>query len=181
MLRTVITPADLGGDALDELKGWLAISRPDEDGLLIDLLGASLALCEAFTGRTPLEQTVEEIIPSRRGDFVLQSQPALSLQSLETVSEDGERASLEPDAVGFTIDASGKARITLPTDLEGARIVVTLRAGIAADWSSLPHALKHGMIRLAAFHYRDRETGRDSTPPASVAALWRPWRIARLA
>jgi uncharacterized phiE125 gp8 family phage protein len=59
---------------------------------------------------------------------------------------------------------------------------VRLSVGIAADWASLPPALKHGVIRLAAHYYRDRDTGsqRTAAPPASVAALWQPWRAMRL-
>ena len=38
------------------------------------------------------------------------------------------------------------------------------------------------VIRLAAHHYRGRENPEaSSSPPASVAALWGPWRRLRLA
>lgn len=180
MQRTVITPADLSGSALDDLKSWLGISRPKEDALLRDLLAASVSLCEAFTAQSPLEQTVEETVPATAGSYILSSRPAQTLVSAQIVGEDGSRTALDPGEFEFSIDADDRACFALSNSLEARSIVVSLRAGIAADWTAMPEALKQGIIRLAAFHYRDRETGRDAEPPASVAALWRPWRTLRL-
>jgi uncharacterized phiE125 gp8 family phage protein len=180
MQRTLITPAVLSGDALDDLKSWLGISRPREDALLTDLLGASLAVCEGFTGQAPLEQEVAETLQNEGGWQCLTSRPVRALVSVEAVAEDGALSPLGSDAFAFRIEASGTARIHLLGPLEASAVAVTIRAGIAADWSVLDPALKQGIIRLAAFHYRDRENGRDAIPPASVAALWHPWRALRL-
>ncbi len=49
----------------------------------------------------------------------------------------------------------------------------------ASEWSALAEDLRHGILRLAAHHYRERDTG-DQAPPAIVAALWRPHRALRL-
>ncbi|MGB3472157.1 MAG: hypothetical protein WBA51_15175 [Erythrobacter sp.] len=185
MLRTVTTPADLSADALDDLKGWLGISRPNEDDQLTGLLSASLAICEAFTGQTPIEQDIEESVPATIGRHQLSTRPARSVISAHAVSPDGARTPLNADAFEVQIDASGRLCIQiakLPAELSDSQsVAVTLRAGIAPDWATLPGPLKQGIIRLAAFHYRDRETGRDATPPVSVTALWRPWRVLRLA
>ena len=181
MQRTVITPADLSGPALDDLKSWLGISRPKEDPMLSDLLAASLSLCEAFTGQSPLEQTVEETVGSQFGSYMLSSRPVQSLVAAQIVNEDGSRVALDPAEFEFSIDHDYRACIKFKRNLEGRSIVVSVRAGIASEWNAMPEALKQGIIRLAAFHYRDRETGRDAEPPASVAALWRPWRTIRLA
>lgn len=180
MQRTVTNRADFTGAALEDLKGWLGISRPGEDTLLINLLGASAATCEAFTGQAPIEQTFEEMIPPDAGPYVLSTRPARHLVEIQQVTSDGTRLLLDPASYEFEIDASHIACITIGSAIDASRLAVSLRAGIASDWSTLPGALKQGMIRLAAFHYRDRETGRASAPPASVAALWRPWRIMRL-
>jgi uncharacterized phiE125 gp8 family phage protein len=64
----------------------------------------------------------------------------------------------------------------------GARVAVRFTAGLAADWADLPESLRHGLIRLAAHQHRERESeGAAPLPPASVAALWRPWRRMHLA
>ena len=68
-------------------------------------------------------------------------------------------------------------QIRLPCDGAPQRLAVRFSAGLAPDWAALPPGLRHGVIRLAAELYRDRtETGTARTPPAAVAALWRPWR-----
>ncbi|MDJ0979496.1 MAG: hypothetical protein QNI87_13295 [Erythrobacter sp.] len=181
MQRTVTTPADLSGEALDDLKSWLGISRAREDGLLMDLLGASLALCEAYIGKAPLEQTVEESIPASARATELSSSPVIALLAAEAMDENGNRSILGPEDYSFRIGAPQNASIEILQPINAEAIVVTIRTGIASEWGSVPHALKQGIIRLAAFHYRDREPGRSSTPPASVAALWRPWRAMRIA
>ncbi|MEM9310498.1 MAG: hypothetical protein AAGA34_03550 [Pseudomonadota bacterium] len=180
MQRTVITPADLSGAALDDLKGWLGISRPREDTLLTNLLGASLSVCEAFIGQAPLKQIVEERIQSNAGTYSLATLPARAFVSADWIGQDNARFSLEHSEFEFEIDVDRRASITLMSDHDSPAILVSFKAGIAEEWSEMPEALKQGIIRLAAFHYRDRETGRDAVPPASVAALWRPWRIVRL-
>ena len=181
MERTVTMPAELNAEALADLKGWLGITRPQEDTLLTDLLKASADLCEAFTGQAPLEQEVEETILCAAGHYVLSSRPVRTLVSAESVSEAGVRTTLETQDYDFETDTSLRACFALRRTVDGQSVRVSLRTGIASDWQALPGALKQGIIRLAAFHYRDRDAGKEGGPPASVAALWRPWRVIRLA
>ena len=49
-----------------------------------------------------------------------------------------------------------------------------------ADWAGLPSALAEGIVRFAAWQYRERDGGVDRPPPAAIAALWRPYRTLRL-
>lgn len=184
MRRTIVEPADVSASALAELKNWLGISRPSEDELLIGLLQASLAMCEAFTGQAPLSQLVEERIPVRAGQTNLTSRPVISLETIEIVAQDGSRTDIDADAVAFELLSIGNACVRLNTDVEGQAVAITVRVGIADTWDDVPAAIKQGIIRLAAFYYRDRDrTGgakSDAAPPASVTALWRPWRAMRL-
>jgi len=180
MQRTVTTPADLNGEALDDLKRWLAISRASEDSLLVDLLGTSLALCEAFTGQAPIEQTVEERTPVTAGEYALTTRSIRALVSVELVEQDGNRLPIAESDYTFEVDAYDTACFRLHAALEGRCIAIAVRAGIASDWAALPDALKQGAIRLAAYHYRDRDNPRATPPPASITALWRPWRSLRI-
>ena len=50
----------------------------------------------------------------------------------------------------------------------------------ATSWAELDSALRHGIVRFAAHHYRERDEGEADRLPASVAALWRPFRTVRL-
>ena len=61
-----------------------------------------------------------------------------------------------------------------------SRVVATLEAGLAADWAHLPDGLRHGILRFAAYLHREGEAA-AAEPPAAIAALWRPWRVLRLA
>ena len=49
----------------------------------------------------------------------------------------------------------------------------------ATQWAELAEDLRHGVVRLAAHHYRERDSG-AMAPPAIIAALWRPHRELRL-
>lgn len=180
MLRTIVQPADLSSDALAELKEWLGISRPGEDAMLLELLAASLAMCEAFTGQAPIEQRVEEHFPVKRGRFFFASRPVRSLLSVETVSADGSRSSVASEEFQFGTEASGVGTVDLKITSNAEFVAVQILAGIAPSWSEMPKSLRQGIIRLAAYYYRDRDHERAAQPPASVTALWRPWRVMRL-
>ena len=181
MQRTIVQPADLGGAALTEFKDWLGISRSNEDQLLVELLAASLATCEAFTGQAPLEQSIEEFVSVKRGRYCLNSRPARLLLNAELVSQVGTRTSLSGQGHGFELNHEGVAVADLKFDLDGQAVAVQLLVGIANDWNAVPKALRQGIIRLAAHYYRDRDHERNPRPPSSVTALWRPWRTMRLA
>lgn len=180
MLRTIVQPAELSGEALTEFKDWLGISRAGEDGLLVDLLTASLAVCEAFTGQTPLEQRVEERLPPKAGRYCLSSRPVQLLLSAETNQAGRIRTSIAGQGHGFTVDHLGIATAQLNSDVDAEYIAVQMIVGIAPVWAQVPKPLRQGIIRLASHYYRDRDTDRASDPPASIVALWRPWRVMRL-
>jgi len=114
----------------------------------------------------------------------LLSRPVRGLVSAHIEAQDGTRQSLDPAALNFSIDTDGKGSVTTTAAHDARALILRLDVGIAEDWSTLPPALQQGMIRLAAHEYRARDrTGPDrqlAFPPASVTALWAPWRIMRL-
>lgn len=180
MQRTIEQPADPSGAALSEFKDWLGITRPNEDALLLELLKASLEMCEAFTGQAPLEQVIEERVSPRRGTHLLASRPVRLLVTAETLASDGARSSITGDGIALEIDAVGVALADVRRDFDALCVALTLVVGIAPDWPSIPKPLRQGIIRLASHYYRDRDHEGAVQPPASVTALWRPWRIVRL-
>ncbi|BDI59633.1 phage head-tail connector protein [Qipengyuania nanhaisediminis] len=185
MRRTTIEPADLTGPALADLKAWLGISRPNEDDLLLDLLRASHDTLTAYIGQSALTETIEEWVSPTPGEVELGSRPVTSLVSAEAVVPGENRQALDPGDFTLDIDAEGIARFTLHSMFEAQALAIRVRAGIAASWNEVPPALGQGMVRLAAYLYRDRDsTGGDrsgNSPPPSVVSLWRPWRGTRLA
>jgi len=180
MERTIVQPPVPGNAALAELKHWLGITRPNEDETLTQLLATSLAICEAFTGKTPLRQTVEETIALDGGWQELVSRPVQNITAAAVIAQDGTRTALALTGSALEWRIGTSACIQLLQPFEGRGLAVQMVVGIASEWNALPAPLRHGIVRLAAFHFRDREGKSATVPPASVTALWRPWREVRL-
>jgi uncharacterized phiE125 gp8 family phage protein len=185
MRRSITTPPVLTA-ALAELKDWLAITTPRENAALELLLRAALETCEAFTGLMPLAAPCEEVLPANpstsSGWQTLMTRPVQAIAGIEGIADDGARFVFEPSAYTLDLVADGAGLVRLRQQGPVDRIAVRFTAGLAAEWGDLPDGLRHGVIRLAAHHYRQREADTVSpNPPAAVAALWRPWRQLRLA
>ncbi|MBE5073803.1 phage head-tail connector protein [Erythrobacteraceae bacterium E2-1 Yellow Sea] len=180
MKRTIVQPADLSGAALSELKQWLGITRPDEDAQLTGLLQASHDMCEAFIRQLPVECGCEEVVEASGQWAMLSSRPVRAITGVETLAIDGTRSPLSSDHYAVEIDAEGRGKFRLTRTITDDRLVISFVVGIAPDWPSLPDSIRQGMIRLAAFQYRDRDTTTLESPPASIAALLRPWRVVGL-
>ena len=182
MKRAIITPAVLAPAALDELKDWLAITTPREDAALAALLRAALETCEAFTGRMPLAASCEEVLPAAACWQTLATRPVGAVTGVEGIPAEGARFPLAPADYLIELVADGGAMVRVPRQGSAGRVAVRFTAGMAAGWADLPDGIRHGVLRLAAHHYRQRDIGGASpVPPAAVAALWRPWRLMRLA
>jgi uncharacterized phiE125 gp8 family phage protein len=182
MKRATIVPAVLAEEALDALKEWLAITTPREDAALTALLKAALETCEAFTGLMPLAAECEEVLPASATWRALTTRPVHAVTGVEGIPAEGARFALEAEAYAIELDADGGAMVRVLQWGAAERVAVRFTAGLAAEWADLPDGLRHGVLRLAAHHYRQRESdGPQAMPPAAVAALWRPWRRMRLA
>lgn len=171
MKRVILTPAVVAGTAVDALKQWLAISTAGEDAMLTALLRASLDMCEGFTGIMPLETQCEEVLAASGEWQFLNTRPVQAIIGIDA---------LPSDTYEVDLDANGGGMVRLTRPVSASRIAVRFTAGLAPDWDSLPDSLRHGIIRLAAHHYRARDGNPGMSPPAAVAALWRPWRRMRL-
>ena len=182
MKRVIVTQAGLSGQPLTDLKEWLSISTNRDDSLLEDLLRAALEVCEGFTGLMPLNQICDEVLTASRGPICPATKPVFSLVQLQNITPTGAQRTVAMSDYDFDIDADGRLRIELRTTLEYERLLVRLSAGLASNWNALDPAIRQGIVRLAGYYYRERDDGPQSgSPPASVAALWRPFRTMRLA
>lgn len=182
MKRAIITSAVLAPTALSELKAWLGITTIGDDPQLTALLRAALEMCEHFTGTMPLQQVCEEVLPASTSWTALSARPVQAITGVDGLPAEGARFALPVANYAIELDADGGGRVLISNPGAAGRVAVRFTAGLAADWPSLPEALRHGVLRLAAFQYRQREEdGMGMLPPAAVAALWRPWRRLRLA
>ena len=181
MKRAIVTPPVLSPTALAELKQWLGITTSQDDAPLTSLLRAALETCEAFTGSMPIEADCEELLPLSGNWQDLQLRPVQAITAVQSIAANGARATLSASAYAVDLDADGSGRVKVGAPGEATRIAVRFTAGLAPSWETLPEAVRHGLLRLAAHQHRERETsGAGPLPPAAVAALWRPWRRMRL-
>ena len=181
MNRAILVPPVLVPGALAELKNWLAISSEQDDPSLVSLLASAVAMCEAFTREMPLAAQCEEVLPPIRDWQKLATTPVQSVTGIDQVHPDGTRSALAITDYALELEADGSARVRLLSPVVTGRLAVQFTAGIAPTWASLPDGLRHGIVRLAAHHYRQRDSDdANPAPPAAVAALWAPWRRMRL-
>lgn len=180
-MRAILVQPALAPGALTELKNWLAISSTREDAALLGLLAAAVGMCEAFTRQMPLACECEEVLAANREWQCLATNPVQAITDVQAIATSGTRTPLAVGDYAIDLTADGSARVRLLAPTVSGRIAVRFSAGLAPDWETLPAALRHGIIRLAAYNYRQRESEGDKpVPPAAVAALWSPWRRYRL-
>ena len=172
-------PLALPAAAVADAKAYLRVEQDGEDALLGGLMASAARLCEQFSRRALLERTFRETISASTSWTRLSATPARTIMTVEAAPPDGPAAPLASDAYAIDIDANGDGWVRLLQQSEG-RIRVTYEAGMAADWSDVPEALRQGIVRLAAHFYAHRDAAEDAGPPAVVTALWRPWRRMRL-
>jgi hypothetical protein len=182
MKRAIIAPPTLAPTALAELKAWLGISTSRDDAELTGLTMTALELCESFIGMMPLVSTCEEVLPAIGDWQTLATRPVQAITGVWAIATNGTRTAIATTGYEIDIDADGGGRVRVTGPLDQTRVAVRFSAGLADSWDALPDAIQQGVVRWAAYQHRAREGDKAMTgPPASVAALWRPWRRMRLA
>lgn len=166
-------PIACGPAALAEAKAFMRIDGTNEDAVLVGTIESACGLCEAFVGQMLIARGVTETVAASGAWTRLGRAPVISVTGVaETI---GGVSVAVPDA-GLDIDADGDGWVRHGGTYAaaGLQLSVAYRAGLAPDWAGVPAALRGGIVRLAAHLYAQREG--DASPPAAVAALWRPFR-----
>jgi uncharacterized phiE125 gp8 family phage protein len=172
-------PVQPGSAATEAAKAYLRVETGEEDALIDDMVASAAGLCEAFTGQMLVRRSLQEVLPRSGCWQRLGRTPVSAVTGVEEAAADGSYVPLDPESYAVDIDASGDGWVRVGGGSRG-QIRVTYEAGLATDWSGVPEALRHGIVRLAAHFYTYRAGADDSAPPAAVTALWRPWRRMRL-
>ncbi|MEE4350417.1 MAG: phage head-tail connector protein [Pacificimonas sp.] len=165
--------------SLSEVKAFLRIEHGEEDALLAGFVRAALDMFEGFSGQTALVGPRGARVPVNGEWHRVAPTPVLRLLSVEGRTGAGAPVPIGAEAVDLQIDFCGDGWVRIVS--EGANVaMLSVEAGLAADWNGLPEAVRQGVLRLTAHLYAHRDDPADSGPPAAVAALWRPWRRMRL-
>ncbi len=169
-----------GPTALGEAKAYLRVEGTDEDAMLERLIGSAAELCERFVRQALLRRGFSETLELSGTWTRLGMTPVQAISGIQGLRSDGSSFAFSADEYAIDIDARGDGwvRVTSPDD--AVRMRVDYQAGLAADWTLLPEALRQGMVRLTAHLFTHRDAATDTGPPAAVTALWRPWRQVRL-
>jgi uncharacterized phiE125 gp8 family phage protein len=165
---------------VEEAKAYLRIEGSDEDALAGRLMRSAAELCEQFTGQILIQREFAETLPASSAWQRLRATPVLAITQVEGLGPDGAAFPIPANGYAVDIDAAGDGWVRVLAPGTARRIRATYRAGLAAEWSEVPEALRHGVVRLTAHLYTNRDTASDTAPPAAVTALWRPWRRMRI-
>ena len=165
--------------AIGEVKAFLRVGGSEEDALIAGFVRSAAASCEAFTGRVLIARELEEMVAANGAWVRLAAGPVRSIDSVAAVDEQGVRTALPASDYAIDIDANGTGWVRVAGRAGLRRVAVAFQAGVAADWNGVPEPLRQGIARLAGHLYAARGEN-EAPPPASIAALWRPWRRVRL-
>jgi uncharacterized phiE125 gp8 family phage protein len=177
-------PLVLPAEAAGEAKTFVRAVHGEDDALIAALVQAAAGACESYTRRMLLARGVRETLRADEAWLRLARTPVRTIAGVEAVAADGSATALAPADYALDIDANGDGWVRLASGPR-RRVRVSYEAGLAAGWAELPDALRHGIVRLAGHLYalRGDSIGRAPAPepPASVSALWRPYRRLSLA
>ena len=166
-------------DALADTKAWLRIETAFDDGALDALLRSAIGMAEDFCAQLMFVRAGVETIAATGAWTRLRACPVRAITGARSLAADGTATVLAVDAYAVDISADGDGWARVTATGSDSRVEYDVTAGIAADWASLPDALRQGIVRLAAHLFAERAG--DGPPPAIVTALWRPWRRMRMA
>jgi len=180
---------------LDEVKAYLSISGEGDDALLTTLIDRASRLIEDHTGRwfyADERTRVYDAVGSHIvGNLLLLDADLLTVTTL--TNGDGTeiaadaiilRPQNDPPFFGIALKLTSGLHWTYTGDPEGA-ISVEGTWGFSA---TAPGAVALAALRLAAYLYRQRDTGADwprgavsvTERGAAIAPVELPWDIARL-
>ncbi|WP_425229238.1 head-tail connector protein [Sphingomonas sp.] len=167
--------ADLAGAA----RGYLRVGESVEAGLLARLAETAVTTAEAFCGTVIVQRQAEDVLAVSAAWQRLATAPVTAIMGVTALPAGAAPLVLPVDAYAVDIDAGGDGWVRVTAAGGAAQLAVSYMAGRATSLAAVPAALAQGMVLLVAHLFEHRDG--DVLPPAAVAALWRPFRVMRLA
>lgn len=165
--------------AAEATRNFLRSAGTAEQALIERVAASAILLGEAYAGTTFLARAMEDVLPARTDWTPLAAVPVRTIAGLTALPTAAAPAAIPADGYATDIDDEARGWVRLTAPAAAPRVAVSYTAGLADDWNALPEPLAQGVVMLAAHLFEDR--GTDRSPPAAVAALWRPYRRMRLA
>ena len=165
---------------LDEVRSYLHIDDDIADPALGAIFLAAINHAEGFIRQAILQRPFTQILSAGSGWQKLAASPVTSIVSATGIPADGAAFAMSQDSWQYDIDPHGDAAVRIRRAGLAGRVEFHFIAGMAADWSALPEALRLAILRLTGYLYNARDAADDAGPPASVAALLQPWRRMQL-
>ncbi len=167
-------PPSAIAEAVAATRAFLRSGETGEDAVLTRAAGSAFALAEAFIGAVPIVATREDVLTVTGGWQRLARAPVQAIAGVTGLPAGAAPFVLPVTAYAIDIDAGGNGWIRVTGPGDATRVAVAYSAGLADDWVTLPAGIAQGIVMLTAHLVDDR--GNGASPPAAVAALWRPWR-----
>lgn len=165
--------------AVAAVKALLRLTSSDEDAMIGDLVASALGLGEQVIGQVTIARDMTIDVAAESCWQRIGATPVSAITVNGARDAAGNAVALASGGYAIDIDGDGDGWIRLTQPSTAAVLTVTISAGLAVDWASLPAAVRQGAAMLAAYLYDNRDGA--GAPPAAVTALWRPFRRLRLA
>lgn len=171
---SMVTPAPQRAISVDALRAWLRLDVfQNEDELLLGLIATASAQCERYIDQKLFNELCTQNFDADGAWHRLSHAPVHNIVDISATNNQGATYLLAAHEYEITIDAMacGQVRVPMMADVQ---IAVRYNAGMAAAPEALPLSLRQGILRLAAYHYANRDG--EVAAPAAVTALWQAYR-----
>ena len=159
---------------LAEAQAFARVETGDEEAVLAGLVRTASALCEAFLCQLVIARDFREHVPVSPHWQRLSVAP---VRSIDSISHDN--TALAATAYSTDIDSNGAGWVRITDSRIAGAVEVSGSAGMATSPNGVPEPIRHGVLKLVAHLFSERD-GDGSAIPAAVTALWRPYRRVRL-
>lgn len=152
---------------LAEVKVLLRLDQDDEDALLATFIRTATNMAEEHLRYALMRQNIDEIFSGKGLQHI-----DLSDDVKTVVSVEADGMPLLPEQ--YILDTGGGLHLSLlvPANIVSVRAII----GYAEHGNDIPEAIRAGIARLAAHLFSQRSCSDAVGVPASVIALWQPFR-----
>lgn len=187
MSYQVITPPTTYPVTVGDLKEHCRIDTNDDDVYLQSLIEVATSNLEAFAWRSFMTQTVEVSLDGFPcWELILPRGKVQSVTSITYIDTAGDEQTLS--SAEYIVDTkSDIPRITPAygytwpsTQCRINAVTITIISGFGSTASSVPDAIRHAVMLLAADFYNNREGHSDlklEAIPFGIKSLVQPYRV----